>query len=364
MKSLTSDCDKRLGVRSVVVDDLTKEEWGAILKEFDDASIYQTWEYGEVRWGAENLSHIVVRDETGRVVSAAQVRVLKIPVLGAVMAYVAYGPMWKKRHTENGLANFQAGLQALVEEYALSRRLFLRLRPYGFEEIDGDMKQALADAGFCSTRGLYRNKRQTVLIDLAPSIEGLRQGLRKSWRESLGKAEKKNLEIIEAFDEKAFDDFKPVYLEMVAEKKFNPGTDIGEFHEIQKRLAPDHKMRVTFCKSSGEVVCCALSSSIGDTVIGLLAATGQVGRKLQASYLLQWEEVIWSKHAGKRFVDLGGINAVANPGGYTFKTGLRGREVTALGVFDLCNRKVLYNAALGLEQVLLWKQRLSERSKA
>lgn len=361
MKSLPSHCDKKLGAGSVVVDALTKEEWEAILKEFDDASIYQTWEYGEVRWGSENLSHIVVRDEAGRVVSAAQVRVLKIPLLGAVMAYVTYGPMWKTRHTERSLANFQAGLRALVEEYALSRRLFLRLRPYGFEEIDGDMKQALDDAGFRATRGLYRNKRQTVLLDLAPSIEDLRQGLRKSWRASLGKAEKENLEITEAFDEKPFDDFKSIYLEMIAEKKFTPGTDVNEFYEIQKRLAPDQKMRVTFCKKDGAVVCGELSSSIGDTVIGLLAATGQVGRKLQASYLLQWEEVVWSKHAGKRFLDLGGINAVANPGGYTFKTGLRGREVTALGVFDMCNRKVLYNTALGLEQALLWKHRLSER---
>lgn len=361
MKSSSAKCEKRFGADSVVVDSLTKEEWAAILKQFDDASIYQTREYGEVRWGADNLSHIVVKDGAGRVVSAAQIRILKIPLLGAVMAYVTYGPMWKTRDTERSLANFQAGLRALVEEYVLSRRLFLRLRPYGFEEIDGDMKQVLDDAGFRATRGLYRNSRQTVLLDLTPSIEGLRQGLRKRWRTSLGKAEKENLEITEACDEKSFDDFTSVYLDMVAEKKFNPGTDVGEFHEIQKRLAADQKMRVTLCKKDGEVVCGQLSSSIGDTVIGLLASTGPVGRKLGASYLLQWDEVVWSKHAGKRFLDLGGINAVANPGGYTFKTALRGGVVTALGLFDMCNRKMLYNVALSLERVLFWKRWLTEK---
>lgn len=343
---------------SVAVDDMTREEWKQILRDFDDASIYQTWEYGEVRWGQKNLSRIVLKDKDGSVVSAAQVRIVRVPLVGVGLAYVFYGPMWKARDKERNLVNFRAGLCALVNEYVRSRGLFLRLRPYGFEEIDYDMKCALGDAGFNITRGLYRDKHQTMLMDLAPSGEDLRQGLRKSWRKSLRQAEKANLEIVEAFDATSFDQFKPVFLDMLAEKKFDPGSDVNEFYHIQQRLAPEQKMRVTFCKMGGEVVCGAVSSSIGDTVIGLLAATGQAGRKLQASYLLQWDEVLWSKQAGKRHLDLGGSNSVTNPGGYIFKTGVRPREVTSLGVYDICESKGLYHATLGLESVLRWRNRL------
>jgi lipid II:glycine glycyltransferase (peptidoglycan interpeptide bridge formation enzyme) len=150
---------------------------------------------------------------------------------------------------------------------------------------------------------------------------------------------------------------------MVAEKKFTPGSDVNDFCEIQRRLAPDQKMRVALGKKGGRVVCGEIASSIGDTVIGLLAATGRDGRKLRASYLLQWDELIWSKQSGKRFVDLGGINPLTNPGGYTFKTGLKGKEVTSLGVYDLCERKLVYNATLGLESVLGWIRMLANKRK-
>ena len=58
---------------------ISKEEWDAILPEFRDANLYQTWTYAAVRWGEMNLSHLVLKD--GPIpVGAAQLILVKLPV--------------------------------------------------------------------------------------------------------------------------------------------------------------------------------------------------------------------------------------------------------------------------------------------
>ena len=42
----------------VEVDRATPADWSAMLDLFEDANLYQTWSYGEVRWGGKNLSHL------------------------------------------------------------------------------------------------------------------------------------------------------------------------------------------------------------------------------------------------------------------------------------------------------------------
>ena len=37
---------------TVKIDQISKDEWSELLPRFDDATIYQTWSYGAVRWGA------------------------------------------------------------------------------------------------------------------------------------------------------------------------------------------------------------------------------------------------------------------------------------------------------------------------
>jgi len=74
------------------VDGQTPESWSGILAQFADANIYQTWAYGAVRWGPRNLSHLVVRRE-GQTVAAAQMRIVRLPLVPAGIAYLRWGPM-------------------------------------------------------------------------------------------------------------------------------------------------------------------------------------------------------------------------------------------------------------------------------
>ena len=76
----------------------------------------------------------------------------------------------------------------------------------------------------------------------------------------------------------------------------------------------------------GALVC----SLMGDTAIYLLGATSEKAMELKAANFLQWQAMMWLKDRGARWYDLGGIDPVANPGGYHFKSGLGGRETALL----------------------------------
>lgn len=342
---------------AVEIDCVDREGWSRVLEAFSDASIYQTWEYGAVRWGEQNLSRVIVRSKE-KIISAAQVRIFKIPRTRQGMAYVFYGPMWRVQGQDRCIANFQLGLQALIDEYASKRGLFLRLRPWGFCERDGDMESTLVKEGFGTTRGIYSERKRTILVDLRPPEEDMRKKLKKKWRQTLQHAEREDLQIVEGFEEGLFESFKPLFGETVELKKFKPGADVNEFAEIQKQLPQRHKMRTSICRMRGDDVSASVCSSFGEVVIGLLSATGEAGRKVQAYYLLQWDEILWAKRMGKTFYDLGGINPETNPGVYRFKAGIGGEEVTLLGVFDFCKNRVLYHATISFERLLRLRNRM------
>jgi len=337
------------------VDNISPAEWDAVLAQFDDASVYQSWQFGQVSWGDDNVSRLVLRDKQGQLVSAAQVRILRVPVLPFGIAYVRFGPIWKLKRKDRNLARFEAGLKAVFQEYAVRRGLLLRLRPYGFEERDADMIPVLNSAGFVRTRGVHRKISKTIIVDLSPSVDELQARLKKNWRRSLRQSSRIGLEIAECFDGSLFDEFGRLFWKMVETKKFKPGSNLHDFVAMQETLPPNRRMRIALAMHEGRAVAGALTTTgFGQTSRGLLSASGDEGRALQAYYLLQWDELLWAKKSGYRFFDLNGINPITNPGVTHFKSGLGGDEATALGVYDIYNNPI-YGAALLLERVLSWR---------
>jgi len=337
---------------SVEIDKISKEEWSDLLKIFMDSTVYQTWEYGQVRWGEANLSHIVIKKNED-IISVVQVRIIKIPLVKVGIAYVTWGPLWKRRGNVLDINRFRLMLKVLKKEYANSRKLLLRIRPHAFYELDRDMKQVLTEEGFQNTKGMFKDKKYTILVDLNPSVVDLRKNLHKKWRGSLNKSEKNNLSIVEGYDEQLFTKFKPIFDELINKKKFTPGVNVGEIEQIQKTLPQDKKMRITICEVHGKPVSGSVCSYIGDTVVGMLSATNDEGRSVNAYYLLQWDEILWSKKVGRNFYDLGGINQKYNPSVYRFKSRINGKEVTFMGVYDYCENKFINSSIATFENLLL-----------
>lgn len=319
---------------TVKIDQISKDEWSELLPRFDDATIYQTWSYGAVRWGEDNLSHVVLRKD-GEVVAAGQSRIIKIPIVGSGIAYIIFGPLWRLHGRQKDVEIFQQMLRALYMEYVINRALLLRIIPNEIGDSSDALRSILQGEGLKWRQSI--SSYRTFLIDLSLSLGELRKSLDQNWRNRLNRAERNRLTVEEGIGDDIYGVFSNIYKEMRERKKFSEFVDINKIRAVNKDLHDHLKMVIMLCKFETKPVSALVCSAIGDSGIYFLGATNEEGRKLQASYLLQWRMIEWLKACGYRWYDLGGIDRKNNPGTYHFKAGLSGRsgrEVQYLGQFD------------------------------
>jgi hypothetical protein len=322
---------------SVEIDSIDKNSWYDVIRNFDDANIYQSWAYDETRCGRKNISHIILKKDDA-IAAAAQLRIVKLPVLNAGIAYVRWGPLWKPKGTEADMETIQQTIRALRNEYACNRGLVLRIYPLLFSDESEKYLPVLKQEGFIPVEDGKRDR--TLLIDLRPKLEDLRKGLNQKWRNSLNRAERNGLEVIEGYEDELFEMFiEKIYREMIARKQFVEPNDINEFRLIQQDLPQDLKMKIILCRLAGELCSGAIFSAMGSIGIYLFGATNDIGMKSNGSYLLQWKFIEWLKENHFTCFDLNGINPETNPGTYKFKEGLcgkNGKDVYFLGQFQTC----------------------------
>lgn len=324
---------------SVEIDRINKAEWLQLLGRFEDATIYQTWSYGAVRWGDEKLSHLVLK-KGDEVVGLSQAVIESVSFIRTGIAYVPWGPLWRLKGKGTSKENLRQLAMALKREYAERRGLLVRITPHEIAGEPDEIKCVLSREGFKWRGSSYR----TFLLDLTPSLDILRKSFDQKWRNQLNRAEKNGLKVSEGYDERLYEKFTLLYREMMARKQFFSLVDIKEFQAVQQDLCDPYKMRVFICEAAGEPVSAAIGSAIGDTGIYLLGASNENGLKAKGSYLLQWRMIQWLKNCGCHFYDLGGIDPEENPGVHHFKAGLGGKDVIHIGQFEFCTNPVSFFA--------------------
>lgn len=320
----------------IEMDQVTKTEWSDILQRFDDANIYQTWSYGAVRWGEKNLSHLVLKRDH-EVVAMAQSRIVKFPGIKKGIAYVFRGPIWQLHRGERDQKILQYVIRAMREIYVVKRRLFLRIISNMIEEENNIFTHVIIDEGFRRKPSMVGDR--TLILDLSPSIDELRKGPTRRWREGLRHAEKRGLNVIFGTSRDLYEIALNLYKEMHTRKKFVEFVDMNLFKIIQDDLPESLKIKIMVCQFQNEPAAAIAWSAIGNTGRALLAATGENGLETRASYLSWWKMMEWLKVNNFKYCDLGGINPDTNPGGYFFKTnfaGTNGKDEKYLGQFDSC----------------------------
>lgn len=316
------------------IDGVTEQEWNLLMDGFADANIYQTWAYGAVRWGREQLSHLVLRRD-GVAAALAQLRIVRVPVIGSGIAYLRWGPICRRRDGAWDPAVIRAASEALVQEYVGRRKLLLRVIPNTFQDDPEceEVENLWSGLGFQPDEAASRY--HTVRVDLRPPVDDARRALSSRWRRQLNIAERNDLEIREGRTDGLYAAFVTLYREMLARKRFDTTVDVGEFERIQQRLPESQKMLVLICLSQGVPVAGLVVATVGKTAIYLLAATGDAGLDARGSYLLQWHAMRLLRDSGHEWYDLGGINQERNPGVFTFKTGMGGAETNQLAAVEL-----------------------------
>jgi hypothetical protein len=316
------------------VDTVDEPTWHQLLKGFADANIYQTWPYAEAICGRRNMSHLVLRKD-GAIAAIAQARIAKFPFINIGIAYIRWGPLWRGAAGESHADTFRQAVRALRNEFACKRGLVLRLLPILFDVDAKCFSTVLAEEGFSSAPEHERSR--TILMDLRPSLEELRDGMLAHWKRELKVAQRNALETIEGTEPELFDLFIGIYKEMVSRKKFIEPNDIYQFRRIQAQLPDELKMKIMLCRSGKDPCSGLICSAIGNTAVYLFGATSNMGMKSRGSYLLQWKLLERLKTNGALVYNLNGINPTKNPGTYKFKNdlaGRNGRDVRFLGRFD------------------------------
>src|SRR5208337_1864829 len=176
------------------IDTVDEPVWCQILDKFEDANIYQTWAYASVLCGRHNMQHLILR-RNGEIAAVAQARIAKLPILKLGIAYIHWGPLWQRPAEQADAETFRQAIRALRNEFVCKRGLALRLFPIVFCDDSSQFTSLLSDEGFTPLG--TETKGRTILMDLTPSLDDLREGMRAHWKRELKVGERNQLEVVE-----------------------------------------------------------------------------------------------------------------------------------------------------------------------
>ncbi len=297
---------------SFEVQKFSSDAWANLVSEFDGLSLLQTWGYAgaKAQIGPWTVERGIFKAD-GKIVGVSQAMIRTLPLIGGGLVWINKGPVW---HLADGsFADLDVALKAT---YVDRRGFYLRISPPMNEESLVPSEAGLAgEAGWAS-----------AVLDLSPSFETLRQGLKQKWRNGLNKAERSGFEVEEGTDETLFTAFLDAHSEFTDAKGFETGVT-PKFLQRLNSVAPDvRKLYTLVVRLNGKVEGSALIARYGDTGEYLAGNTTDIGRSLNAGQLLLWRAVEALKQQGFHYFDLGGMDEILTPAGiYRFKQGLGGR---------------------------------------
>jgi hypothetical protein len=310
------------------IDSVEQRRWNQLLLEFDDATIFQTWGYGSARWGQDSLSHAVIRKD-GEVVGLAQAVLMRVPLVGRVLALVTFGPLWRRRSMPRSVEHLRGAISVLRKEYVARRRLCLRLRPWPYDFCERVGAAMLAEGAWQQVESLS----MTYILDLQRSESELWRAMDKKWRANLRKAEQCALRISREKGRNGIQIFADLHEEM-RERKHLSSDFVDMLPDLYDGLPEELKPEIFVCWRENKPVASAIVSAIGNRAFYLHGANGNSGLEVRAGYILQWAIVRWLKESGLyRWYDLNG--AMSSSGVRQFKKGLVGAQAPEIAVKEL-----------------------------
>jgi Acetyltransferase (GNAT) domain len=340
---------------SCAIETLDQEKWHCIVGNFNDATLYQTVPFCTTRIGSHGCEHLIVSKGT-EIVAVAQIRLISVPYTGHLIAYVLSGPLFHCQSDKENWDAFRHAVRGLRAEYVDKRKISLRVNTLLTHDNAQACFAVFKEEGFSYIQPEISTC--TLILDLQRPLDDLRKGLEQKWRNCLNRAEKNGLQIIQGTDDAILDKFLKIYYEMSARKHLAVAGDIKTVKEMQALLPEHFKMNVIVILENGEPTAGVIITGIGKRGIYLFGATADTGMKNKASYLAQWRAIQWLKEMNCTEYDLNGINAESNPGVFSFKNGLcgkNGKQVEILGYFEahhgITSRIILSAAHFANEQL-------------
>jgi hypothetical protein len=316
-----------------MVEPVDRTRWQDLVRTFQDYSYRQSWEFGlacAVRRKAACEHVAAVRGPD--VLAAADVRVRRIPVLGAGIAYLNGGPL-VRRNASDDAERLADAVAALIAEYVRKRGCVLRINPApGSVEWNETQHRVFRELGFdpCTAVRPYR----TFMVPIDRSLDDLRKACAHQWRTNLNHALKADLRVLDGTGPELMETFCGLYEQLLDRKEFLADLSARFYAGVQARLRDHERFHVDLAIHEDRPVSGYVWSALGDTCVLLLGASNERGLEVRASYRLLWHILQAARERNCRWYDLGGIDPEGNPGVYRFKKGLGGLDITAPGPYE------------------------------
>ena len=321
-------------------------------KEWDDwvenspggGHVLQSHAWGEFkrRLGWRPLRLLLERE--GEVVGAGQFLLYNtLPVPGRLM-YCTKGP-WLPWDEQRAVATFFDGVRRIAER---ERAHTVKIEPEVFEE-QTDVKQHLRALGFSNAR-YDLNFSTTIVMDLSPSEREILDKMSgkskkgKTTRYNINLANRKGVEVFQPQDFRwAFDTLFSWLQDLEKTKESFVNRRSREYlWEMMSKMHDADQGHFFFASHEGTPLSGAFVFTFGKKLWFMYGASGREKRKLQGTYLLQWEIMRWAKRRGITYCDFVGAPKARGDdtddpyyGVYKFKLGFGGDVVEFLGCMDL-----------------------------
>ena len=267
----------------------------------------------------------------GKALAACAIRVKTVPVLNIGVAYAHHGPL-TMRNAGFCPDVYTECVDALAQHYVEKRRLVLRvIPPDAASLVHPQIDRCLDKSNF---KKLDQKPRRTIMVDLDRPLSAINRSLDGSWRNHLKQSERHDLRIETTSNPEDFSIMATMLDALEKRKTFHAAQDVSFFTRVQRNSSGFGRLLLYIGYYEGRPVSTHLCSVCGSIVVSLLAATNDKGREIQASRRIQWRIIEDGVKSGKRWYDTGGVDPQNNPGVYSFKKGMNGRETAEIGLYE------------------------------
>jgi hypothetical protein len=308
------------------VDSVPAADWDRLANDFDDLNYDQMARYSMGQWG-ERGSHLLLRRQ-GEAVAGARAAVFTLPGLRRGVAFVRFGPFWRRHGMEPDIELYRAGVAALVEEYCVRRGHCLTIIPRPNPDFYEREVEVLAGFGFSIRRKFLDPHR--YLVDLSLDEKSQLRSLEQKWRYNLRQALTNEFEIRVGENEADLRTFQSLHAGMVTRKGFYNLDQVHLLPELAAELPEASRPRIVLAFHQGRAVVGATIAVLGDTAYYVFGGSDSAALSLKAGYALHWWIVRWLSEQKVRWYDLGG--EAGEQGLRQFKKGFVGKHGTVVNM--------------------------------
>jgi len=358
---------------SNLIDHFDDAEWDRFVIEAANGHIMQSAAWGHFKTAVGWQTHRLGVVRQNNLIVGAQILFRRLPFLPASIAYIPKGPFGRVMDTA-ALEVLFAGIHQLAHR---RRAIFLKIEPNWPDEPS--YRDVLLRQGFLASEQTNQ-PRSTITIDLRAGEQALWGDMRKKTRKLVRRAGREGVTVVDGSSadmERFF-----AVLRTTAKLKGFAIHNLDFYTRVWHVFQRGGQVHLLLAIYRGDVVGGKMIFTFKDTTMHFWGGTVPAGRKVFASYLLQWRAIQWALEHGFHTCDLWGIpNEVGNLlkrgetpayqrtdglwGVYTFKRGFGGQVETYSGAYDYPYRPTLYKLGTkiaknqALDTLSTWVEKIS-----